>query len=518
MKIQKSDLLILLLWVVACVIFYNRIVPTDYFGYDEAEHMFAVSKGLYANYIDENSLSLFTFLKMGLEQGFQRQQSSSLSEFIRTREDITFYRHFHGPLYFYGLIIPRYFVGDDEYTARWTSLLFLILSIIAVYIGCLALLQENARVAAVIASALLMCSPSNITTAAQISAHGMYTLMAIITLCLMAKLLQTNDLRYWYCTIIAMALSFAVMEYAPLLLITFIICMFIQRGKLFINWTAQNHKQLFALSVILFIGVIFVVWPGAWLKLTLVKNYMFFTYLIFAREGEFGTRTAWEVWSQRFVKSPFEYILIIPLFLIALIHIKRHIFYLPFLLYSILMIIITFRNTSPFPTYISSLLPSLYILSGMVLADCLKHSKKLLNIVVPAAVVLVFSAYMWFYFIPYKSKEESYTPLKDLVNYFRVNALEDKRVLVDRRLLPTLHYYFPHKHFYSYRDKVGSMTSIKQELWRSSYDGVLYGGKNHYALEELLRHSAGIQPEIITISRDIRYYKTSAVQPRLHER
>ena len=73
-KIQKLDIFILLLWIGICIISYNRIIPRDYFGYDEADFMYAVSKGLYANYIDENTISFFTFLKQGVQQGFQKQK------------------------------------------------------------------------------------------------------------------------------------------------------------------------------------------------------------------------------------------------------------------------------------------------------------------------------------------------------------------------------------------------------------------------------------------------------------
>jgi hypothetical protein len=522
MKVQKSDILILLLWMGACIIFYNKLVHTDYFGYDEADHMFAVSKGLYANYMDENAISFFTFLKTGIEQGFQKHKRTTLSEFIRANEDITFYRHYHGPLYFYGLIISRYFVGDNEYSARWTSCLFLIVSIITVYIGCLSLLQENAKVASVIASVMLMCSPSNIMTAAQISAHGMYALISIITLFFMAKLLKTNDLRYWYYTIIAMAFSFLVIEYAPLLLVTFIVCVFIQRQKVFIGWSVQDYKRVFTTSVILFIGVIFIVWPGAWLKLSLVKNYIFFSYLVFIRAGEFGTKNFWEVWLQRLIDSPFEYILIIPAIFVASIRIKQYVWYLPFLLYSILMIIITFRNTSLSPTYISSLLPPLYILTGMIMAEYLKYSKELLKIGLSTIVVLICFTYLYFYFIPHQSKVQSDTPLKDLVSYLRLNHLDDKRIIIDRRLLPTLHYYFSVRHFPSFREEVDGILSIIQEIRGSKYDGVLYAGENHYGLEELLQQSVVFRIEDTaknpSLNRGITYYKIVAVRPWLEER
>jgi Dolichyl-phosphate-mannose-protein mannosyltransferase len=517
MRLEKIDLLLLLLCIGACIVLYNPIIPKDYYGYDEADHMFAVSKGIYANYIDANTIPFRTFLRIGIQQGLQDQNRSSLSEYIRASDDITFYRHYHGPLYFYALTVSQYLFGSSEYTARWTSLLFLLVSIFAVYMGCFSLSKENPRVAAVIASVLLMCSSANIITTVEITAHGLYTLTAITTLIFMAKLLQTNDLRYWYCSIIAMAISFAVIEYAPVLLLTFAICIFIERRRIFANWAGQEYKRLVIISVALFIGVIFIIWPGAWLKLSLIKNYIFFAYVILAREGEFGTRDFWEVWWQRFSEFPLIYILIIPVIFLAALHIKRHIIYLPFLLYSIFMIAITFRNTAPSLHYISSLFPPLFILSGLIAGKYLENSKNLVKISFSVLVAVVFVTHMWLYLIKDRSKAELYTPLKNLVDYVRSHNDHDKKVLVDRRLLPTLHYYFPYREFDSYRDKSSSLRAIRRELANASYDGLIYMGKYDQELEEFLRRSVNIQPETITkhpsLDRQIKYYKIGPIQP-----
>ena len=179
------------------------------------------------------------------------------------------------------LIFWHYFVNNHEYFVRLISLLFSIATIATVYIGCFFLLQEKARLPAFLASFMLLCSYSSIVTATVISTHGAYVLAATITLFFMAKLLQTNDLRYGYYTIIAMAFAFTANEYAPVLLVTFVACLVLRRRELFPNWSRAEYYKALGLAAALFVGTILLIWPGAWLKLSLVKNYMFI--------GLFGT-------------------------------------------------------------------------------------------------------------------------------------------------------------------------------------------------------------------------------------
>src|SRR5882724_3141863 len=115
MKLERIDIVALLVLISVCGMFYGRVILRNRYGYDEADYMFAASQGLYANYIDKNTLSIAQFLRIGLNEGFQSANQTSLSEFIRTSEDIAFYRHYHGPLSLYGLIFWRYFVNNDEY-------------------------------------------------------------------------------------------------------------------------------------------------------------------------------------------------------------------------------------------------------------------------------------------------------------------------------------------------------------------------------------------------------------------
>jgi hypothetical protein len=75
------------------------------FEYEEADYAFDAHLGGAANYTDSPTLPLINFIRQGLERGRSADARSGLSESIRSSNDVIFYRHWHGPLYFYGLML-----------------------------------------------------------------------------------------------------------------------------------------------------------------------------------------------------------------------------------------------------------------------------------------------------------------------------------------------------------------------------------------------------------------------------
>src|SRR5690348_9525661 len=84
-------------------VLFARTTPDHPFSYDEADYMYAGTRGIAANYLDSPSLSLFEFLRKGRELSANPGQGRSMSEYVRASGDITFYRHYHGPMYAYWL-------------------------------------------------------------------------------------------------------------------------------------------------------------------------------------------------------------------------------------------------------------------------------------------------------------------------------------------------------------------------------------------------------------------------------
>src|SRR3984893_7195515 len=79
----------------------SRNVSSEPCLYDEADYMYAASLGFAANWTDTPSIPIADFARAGLHGDGQ----PTLSERIRSANDVLFYRHFHGPLFHY-LFIP----------------------------------------------------------------------------------------------------------------------------------------------------------------------------------------------------------------------------------------------------------------------------------------------------------------------------------------------------------------------------------------------------------------------------
>lgn len=82
-----------------------QTAPKRPFFYDEADYMYAGTRGFFSNYLDRLSIPLVQFVRKGLELARDRSQRANMSQFIRASGDITFYRHYHGPAYAYWIAL-----------------------------------------------------------------------------------------------------------------------------------------------------------------------------------------------------------------------------------------------------------------------------------------------------------------------------------------------------------------------------------------------------------------------------
>ena len=112
------------------------MVDASPFYYDEADYMYAAGRGFASNYLERPAQSFGEFLHTGLSRGRDASQKAALSQAIRDSGDIDFYRHWHGPLYFYWLMALQPFRANEP-TVRALSMLFPALTILVIYFGAL---------------------------------------------------------------------------------------------------------------------------------------------------------------------------------------------------------------------------------------------------------------------------------------------------------------------------------------------------------------------------------------------
>lgn len=498
MNLSRLDIVCLLIALVVSAVVYGSVTSKNPFGYDEADYMYASSKGLFAHYVDQNAIPLFQFLRVGFGEGLDKQNRTSLSETVRAADDIAFFRHYHGPLLLYSLIIWQKFVNGSEYSIRWVCLLYSLLTIVALYVACFHLVTEKSRLMAFMASMLFITAPVNmVTPGSQLSTHTIYGLLVTASLCLMARLIQSRELKYWYYSVAVVALSFMATEFAPLLAVTLLVCAAIERRHLFAEWGSREYLRLAFISAAIFVGVIFVLWPGAWLKLTLIRNYMVMAYLALARVGAFGSVDFAQGWLDRLTNAPVHYLVFLFAISAALVQLKRSRWYLPLLIYPILFFLATIKITAADERYISSIFPPLCILTAAVLVQHFRRFAATTQAVGVTVLSCMLVAQGYFHFVSLREQQHQSTALGDVVAFFRTTCPDCNTLIVERRFLPTLQYYFPDKELTSYSGESDAIAAIVEEVKTTPSGGIVYDGTQHAVLEKQLKARFHVAPQTI---------------------
>ncbi len=272
------------------------------FGYDEADYMFAVSRGVAANAFDTPSLTMPQFLRIGLGRGRDASRGSELSELIRNSGDVVFYRHWHGPLYIYALILSRQFLTGEETMRVWNTVIPMETALL-IYLGSLWILPGAAgRIAAILGAALWLWSYPVVNTT-ELGPHGLFAIWVVCSLFFLARAAEGR--RYWYLSVASAALAFCTLEVALALMATLFVYAWLMRERL------KPDVAFAAKSIGVFVGVVLVVWPAAIFKLSFLKAYLFMAYLAVFRKGAWGSNIGIAgTWWLRFATTPVPWILL----------------------------------------------------------------------------------------------------------------------------------------------------------------------------------------------------------------
>jgi hypothetical protein len=339
-------------------------VPAHRFTYDEADYMFAASRGWAENYLDTSVIGVGDFLARGREALGGGASKTALSQYIREAADISFYRHFHGPLYFYWLEAGRELLGEGERPARQGSAALLLLTMAVALMGSLALWGRGGLWPGFLALGLLAQSPLCWLTWTQITPHALFAPVALAHLFCLALSLKTGERRFLHGAAAALGLSLLTIEYAPLLLLTMAACLFVWRRTLFAGLSPRQVWAFLGKLALLGLGLAAALWPGGLIKLTVVRDYIFFVYLMLLRADAYGEGQGfWQTWAERLAQAPAEFAWLalgVGLFLYAARR-RGAAWGSPFLIFAGLLLATTLRNRSASPTYLCAVIASLHL-------------------------------------------------------------------------------------------------------------------------------------------------------------
>ncbi|MDQ6760470.1 MAG: hypothetical protein M3Z32_11500 [Acidobacteriota bacterium] len=406
------------------------------FSYDEADYMYAAQRGFIANYLDLPSTSFPDYVRLGLNQGRDLQQKAKLSQAVRKASDIFFFRHAHGPVYFYWLTAVSHW-NSNEHFMRAVSLIFPIVTAIALYFGSLWIFPaEQGALLSILATASYLWSPAVIRTT-EIAPHQMFVMWFTITLLLLARLLSDGTRRIWYAAVGITAIAFCTLEVPFVLIAVVAVCGYLERRRLEFDW------RLSVKSLLLFAGVVILVHPGSILKLAAAKSYLYYAYLAVGRKSPWGNATLLQTWSRRFTDSPVEWTLVA---VAVYLYLRRRNLphrwqALPFFLFGTLMLITMLRVLTTYLRYVLPFLPALLVFAAIVCSGVLVTWRPASRIPAVAALcaALLLNTGWYLQTRPFKQNPTAWR----LIEAIKKENLDAKRLLVPHDELPTLHYYFP---------------------------------------------------------------------------
>ncbi len=474
MKSIWQEIALLSVVMAVLVTFFTPDIPAARYGYDESDYMYAVSRGFFANYLDENSIPLSVFLAKGAGEGMQAETQQELSDFIRASDDITFYRHYHAPLYYYWLTLTGSLLGRSELVMRGASFAILLLGAVVMYFICLALARENRHLAALIGVTFLLLSPVNIQTAMKITPHGLFAVVTAGSLFFLSQLLAGRGIKYWNLGLFSLATALLTLEFAPLLFLTFLILVWWEWKRVFTDPEIPDRKKLMVRSLAIIAAILIIAWPGGVFKLTLLKNYLFFTYFTLVRGSAYGSATLLEVWWQRIGSSPLEFVVVsVGLTVTAIFFFRRKGNHglLPFLIYTALIFLATIRIRSQVPTYFSSLTMVIYVISAVSLAEALQGRRKLVKFGAPVVLILSLIVNNLFFLRPLLPSTISDPVVNRTVDHFLQTPPAGK-LLLPKTMRPTFHYYMPDYNLVTYHQSVG-MEQLAAELENSEVSDLI---------------------------------------------
>ena len=422
---MRHVVVVLLLAGLFAAFLYRHVAPDPY-TYDEADYMYAASLGFLANYTDTPSMPVSDFLRTGVEGGKSQQSRRQLSEQVRSKGDVLFYRHWHGPLYL-DFLIPISRLHLSERVTRTVMLAFPILTLGVLYFACVKLSPEPGPLFA----GLLLVSSSVMVYTTEVAPHQLFALLSVVCIGCLAKSIADRDVRYWFAAVIAAGLAFCTLEVAFVLILTLILFAYLER-----EWLKVRLQ-----SIVVLAGSVLIVWPAAFFKLSVLKSYLFMGYLAIFRESPWGNQSTFEIWRNRIAGSPLEWVAIMASLAIYFGQRENPAKHIgaPFLIFGVSMIAATFRVNSSATRYAVLFTPALDIFAAVTAVPfLLQSSRNAANALLLAGTVLLgLSGYrLW----PRMSQDPR---PPEILNYIRSHNLEKKLLLLPQEELPMVHYYFP---------------------------------------------------------------------------
>lgn len=430
------------------VIFLVPLSTTEPYSYDSADYMYAGKRGFLDNYTDAGTLSLSEFISYGLELRRNPEKRSEVSRLARSREDIGLYRHYHGPMYAYWIAFWTQMGVFQEATYRNVGLIVHVATALIVTLAFWSLFPGWHPVAGLLTGLMYLFNRTALITSTEITQHFLFTFFAASLLWALGLFCRTLALRYWYLTMVLLALSLATVESAFMLALAIAFCLIYLWKPICERWPALSQRvNILLKGVGLFLVVLFVVWPAGVYKLSVVRGYLYLAYAALERKS-FSPLGPFQVWWMKFVASPWE-LGLGAIGLIAALIVWRKLEYrreaFPWLAYAVIFVVVTLKITIEFTHYRSTIALTMIFATGIAFAYFWTRFKTAIRSAAVAAICIPMLVTAGAFYEEREIAHGQSSPAADVLEYARSTGIANtgKTLYVPFFFVPTLHFYMP---------------------------------------------------------------------------
>jgi len=449
---------------------------TKIFRGDEVDYIEAVKSGFIENYFENHSISILEMLTGSAKDYFTKGDIDVLQRMAQ-KNDVLYLRHIHPPFAFYFHILTYNILGDSALVQRSTILLLAIIFLFLYFFLSCRLTDNNLSFGLFFSSLCIATCPAFFSSSTSLTMpHMAYAVISFVTLWWIAKFIKSGRLTDFYISGICLSICSITSEYAVFIFFSLIATLLVCKNPVF---NGNKHGLLFSWHIFLFIALMIFtsgfLWYAGIFKFKILIPYGYYAY-----SGLIGTYyNASTFMIANVIKHLFvnKYIalffaLVLLYFLNIVIRKKVNIFYVPFAVYLVLLLIANHKNNFIYHQYVLSFAPYLFLFSGLSIEDFLSKRKKgtaRLLMCLMMAVPLTFVAHD---INASKANRLAYEKEKQLIDKIGNLPLDKKRVL-NLTCHKRIDYYLSDIEFIGFIDEEDDLLKVKKLISNQYYDYVL---------------------------------------------
>jgi hypothetical protein len=366
------------------------------FGMDESDYTFAARQGWLASYLDHPSIGFPEFVRFGAQHGINSASFGALSDLIRESQDVTFYRHYHGPLFYYALSAAQSAGIRSEKGLRLFSWGVGLLAGLAMVFAYWEMSRRRSRFVAVVLASFPLFSPTLFMACANITPHVLFLSVACMALGAFSWFLRHPKRFHWYMTCAFCAIALITFEYTPMLIAAILCGALSYRKEFELAFGAHAYLKALASFLAVQLAVFPCLWIGGLAKLTIVKNYLFFGYFVLTRKGAFGDSSFLDVWRMRLSESPIEWLVAAAIVILGILQWRQRPQWRHHIAFVVLIVLATLRNRWPYPQYVVAMMPSVFVLLAVILESAARKDAQAKVAIVLASALMIANAEHFF--------------------------------------------------------------------------------------------------------------------------